>query len=150
MTDDAPSPDASPDLPPALRARFDRLLASVLRDLPPQAREALQVIPVIVEDELSETMRADLLREGVLEDLDDEILGLHTGRMITEGPAESLELPTQIHLFRGPIIDAAADTHDTDNPSDDAIAEEIRITLLHELGHHFGLDEDDLDRLGFG
>ncbi|MBY0307630.1 MAG: metallopeptidase family protein, partial [Phycisphaerales bacterium] len=71
---------------------------------------------------------------------------------------------TVIHLFREPIVEHALEFRGGtdplplnaprprwgDTPHDDGdVYEEIRITLLHEIGHHFGLDEDDLDRLGY-
>lgn len=133
-----------------LRDRFDRLVRAATLELPPEAAAAIDHIAIIIEDRPSAKLMAELVAEGVVEDEDDEILGLHTGHMITEGDPSldgHVNLPTQIHLFRVPIVDAAGGWEGAD--ADERIAEEIRITLLHELGHHFGLDEDDLDRLGF-
>ena len=64
-------------------------------------------------------------------------------------------LPEVIHLFREGIVDEAGgwdEDEDDDGPfgGEEAVRREIRITLLHEIGHHFGLDEDDLERLGYG
>lgn len=98
---------------------------------------------------------------------DDELLGLHSGIALTERSVEhSGVLPPTIHIFRegvvllagsgadgwGGWIDGRPAEQQSEEALDaeDAIFEEIRITLLHELGHHFGLDEDDLDRLGYG
>ena len=52
-------------------------------------------------------------------------------------------------LFRGPIIRLAGWRGRRDDQATAELAEQIRITLLHEIGHHFGLDEDDLARLGY-
>ncbi len=133
---------------PELRARFDAIVRELTKDLPDQARRSLHQIPVIIEDQPSPALLQELLRDGIIEDADDEILGLHTGRMLTEQEIQAPpEMPTQIHLFRTPIVDAAGGWDGTD--ADARVREEIKITLLHELGHHFGLDEDDLDQLGY-
>lgn len=150
------------------RQRFDDLLRDVIDELPPHARRALEEISIVVDDLPDKTLSSELSREGLTEtDHDDpaDIMGLHTGRALTERSAEdSGSLPTIIHLFREPIVqhalefrggvdplpDDAPEPKWGDNPTDDEeVYEEIRITLLHELGHHFGLDEDDLDRLGY-
>ncbi|MHC4429586.1 MAG: metallopeptidase family protein, partial [Planctomycetota bacterium] len=66
-----------------------------------------------------------------------------------------LEMPETIHLFREGIIDHAGGwerwTDEDGEPlgGEEAVIREIRITLLHEIGHHFGLDEDDLEALGY-
>jgi len=134
---------------PENRERFDALVRRAIDELPPQVRKALDHIPVKIEDELSRRLRRELLRDGLIEDHDDELLGLHTGRSLTEGwQNDHAQPPTQIHLFRDAISAEAGGWDAAD--ADQAVADEVRITLLHELGHHFGLDEDDLDRLGFG
>jgi predicted Zn-dependent protease with MMP-like domain len=81
-------------------------------------------------------------------DDDDDLCGLHSGIAITEKSVNSaFEMPPTIHIFREPIVRLAGGW---DQPNaDDEVYEEVRITLLHELGHHFGLDEDDLDELGY-
>jgi predicted Zn-dependent protease with MMP-like domain len=59
-----------------------------------------------------------------------------------------------VHIFREGIIDMAGGWEEGEDEhgaygGEERIREEIRITILHELGHHFGLDEDDLERLGY-
>ena len=56
-------------------------------------------------------------------------------------------MPSDIHLFRDGILDLVGGWDVPD--ARQSLEEEIRITLLHEIGHQFGLDEDDLDRLGY-
>jgi hypothetical protein len=80
--------------------------------------------------------------------------------MMTERSVEpgEVDLP-MIHIFREGIIACAGgwspwrvsspDGEILEGGGEDLVREEIRITLLHEIGHHFGLDEDDLDRLGY-
>ena len=108
------------------------------------------IFSVVILDLPTAQMIKELERDGVIEPGMDptELCGLHTGSGITErGVDDTGLLPDQIHLFREGIVDTA-DGWDQEH-ADELIYEEIRITLLHELGHHFGLDEDDLDELGY-
>jgi predicted Zn-dependent protease with MMP-like domain len=143
----------------AHRDRFDRLLEDVLEELPPRLHALLDEVPLVVLDRPTPEMVAALVKEGTLEPGADpaELCGLHTGVAITErsiedpggwGPwgAEGSG-PEQIHLFREGII-ALAGGFDPPHADDD-VYEEIRITVLHEIGHHFGLGEDDLEDLGY-
>jgi predicted Zn-dependent protease with MMP-like domain len=130
----------------ALRERFDALLADVLGQLPPGIVSLLDEVPLIVLDEPTDRILRDL---GVPpEDWDEErktLCGLHSGHSILERSVEiSGELPEQMHIFRRGTVHAAGGWGD-----EAALAEEIRVTVLHEIGHHFGLDEDDLERLGY-
>ncbi len=131
-----------------MRDRFDRILDHILDGLPEHILARLDEIPLIVEDEPDPDLLAELDMEP-----DDELFGLHSGIGLTERSIEDdMVLPDQIHLFRGPIIRHALELKDADNPKDRQKARldtQIRITLLHEIGHHYGLDEDDLDRLGY-
>lgn len=129
------------------RDRFDALLEQVIADLPEPLRRLIDEVPVVVLDQPT----PDLLVG--LEPMDDEeaelLCGLHSGIAITHRSVEnSGELPEAIHLFRRGIIDLAGGWDGPDG-GEDAVREEICVTLLHEIGHHFGLDEDDLDRLGY-
>ncbi len=131
----------------AERERFDALLEEAIEDLPAALRARLDEVPVIVLDRPT----AELLR-GIEPDPEDPegltLCGLHSGVSLTERSVErSGELPTDVHLFREGIISLAGGW---DQPeADDVVYEEIMVTLLHELGHHYGLDEDDLERLGY-
>ena len=80
-------------------------------------------------------------------DAADEICGLHTGTAITEQSVERPDLPTVINLFRRGIVSLAGGWDQAG--ADDEVYEEVRTTLLHEIGHHFGLDEGDLEELGY-
>ncbi len=141
------------------RERFDRLLEDCIAELPGKVRELIDEVPIVVLDRPTPEMVRDLIVDGTLlpEDDPDELCGLHSGVAITERSIEDpggwgpLNLdtggPEQIHLFRVGIIDLAGGWDDPN--ADDAVYEEIRITVLHEIGHHFGLDEDDLEQLGY-
>lgn len=127
------------------RALFDELVEQAVESLPRGIRDLLDEMPVIVLDLPGE----DILRSvGARPEEAIEFCGLHSGRAFTEGVHEiSAELPSEIHLFREGIVEAAGGWEQPD--SADCVYEQIMITLLHEIGHQFGLDEDDLDRLGY-
>ncbi len=134
------------------RDRFDRLLEKVIDGLPAAIRDLLEEAPVYVDDMPPESV----LREFGVDD-PAELCGLHSGVPLTErsvgDPGGGIET---ISLYRLGIIEAAGGWRrftDEDGQVQggvDRVREEIRITLLHEIGHHFGLDEADLDRLGYG
>lgn len=125
------------------RDRFDALLEEAIEQLPESVRKLLEVTPVIVED----APAAHLLKELGMDD-PTELCGLHTGIALTERSVDQGHaLPEEIRLFRSGIVNLAGGWRQRD--ADDRVYEEIWITLLHEIGHHFGLDEDDLDALGY-
>jgi predicted Zn-dependent protease with MMP-like domain len=157
--------DPAVELNAAERDRFDRLLEDAIEALPPAIRELIEHVPVVVLDSPTPVMLASLKRDGVLEQAADglDLCGLHTGVAITqrsvedpggwgglagggEADAESGG-PERIHLFRKGIIDLAGGWEQPQ--AEEEVYEEIRITLLHEIGHHFGLEEDDLEDLGY-
>ncbi len=131
------------------RERFDALFEEALEQLPDRLSALLDEIPVVLDDRPS----PELLRSMGLPD-DEPLCGLHTGVALTERSVEHSGVPTDvIQLFREGIVDTAGGwapgDDETDDDVDDAVYEEIMITLLHEIGHHFGLDEDDLESLGY-
>ncbi len=124
------------------RERFDRLLEAEINALPPQVRQWLDEVPVIVEDEPSE----ELLDEMDVAD-DDDLMGVHSGIPLTQRSVEDHpDVPDHILIFRRPIYETAGWPGAVDRR---ALRREVHVTLLHEIGHHFGLDEDDLARLGY-
>ena len=126
-------------LSPRQREMFDAILDRQVAQLPPALHELLEEVPLIVEDEPS-----DELLDEVLGEEDADLCGLHHGIALTDRSVEhSGTLPDRMMLFRGPILRLAGHSWSE-------LERQIRITLLHEIGHHFGLDEDDLDRLGYG
>lgn len=132
--------------------RFDRLLNQVLSKLPMRVRELFDEAPIIIDDRPSK----DLLEDLDLDPDDQTLCGLYTGTPLIERSVDDApRSPDSIHLFREGILEHAGGwDHHADGEGqlvggDDAIAREIRITILHELGHHFGLDENDLERMGY-
>jgi predicted Zn-dependent protease with MMP-like domain len=123
------------------RDEFDGMLEEVLDSLPDEIFDLLDDVPLVVEDEPSRELLKDMgiqARPG-----EADLCGLHSGIPLTErGFFSSGELPGQICLFRGPILRLA-------NWDPDETLKQIRITLLHELGHHFGWDEAYIHDLGY-
>jgi len=134
------------------RERFDRLLEGVLEALPPRLKALLEEAPLIVDDRPSPELAAEL----GLDTLEENLCGLHSGTPLTHRSVEhGADLPETIHVFREGVIDEAGGWErwqDEDGEwwgGEEMITGEIRITILHEIGHHFGLDEEDLERLGY-
>lgn len=141
----------------AEREQFDRLLEEILADLPDELHLLLEEVPLIVEDEPSPPMVHRLARSRGVDPrkfgraMKRQLCGLFTGIPLTERSVNhSGMLSDEIRLFRNGILIAAGFRRAGRNGvADDAIREQIRVTLLHEIGHHFGLDEDDLAALGY-
>lgn len=129
----------------AERNQFDRLLDGVMDRLPRRLRSLLEEVPVIVLDRPTPELLAELGDEE-----DDELLcGLHTGVSMTERSVDdSGVVPSDIHLFREGIVAMAGGWGG--EGGEGAVEREIRTTLLHEIGHQFGLEEGDLEDLGYG
>ena len=119
-------------------ARFDRMVQDAISALPAHFRAALEVVRVEVRDRPTSAMLASV---GL--DEDELLLGLYEGvpltvRSVLDGPRP----PDVIYLFKQDLEDACDDVA--------TLAIEVRTTLLHELGHYFGLDEEELGKLGYG
>lgn len=131
------------------RDLFDRLFERVFAGLPERLRALVeQELVVIIDDEPTDAMLDDIERDEGERPAPDGLLGLHTGVPLTEWSVEDHgREPTTIHLFRLGLITEATDEAGLHQAE---LERQIRITLLHEIGHHFGLDEDDLAELGYG
>lgn len=135
------------------RQRFDLYLQEIISSLPTALQELLEEVPLVVED----VADARLLRELDLDPATQELCGLHWGVALTERSIQqSGDLPDRLMIFRRAVVDLARDEHqqaiergDSSMSFEDHLRHQIRITLLHEMGHHFGLDEDDLAELGY-
>ena len=117
----------------AFEALVDRALAAI----PAPYSEALNEVAVIVEDEPS----LEQLQENDL-DPGDSMYGLYEGIPRTDYAADWAASPNRITLFRVPLV--------VDFPDRRELEEEVRLTVLHELAHHLGIDDDRLDELGAG
>jgi predicted Zn-dependent protease with MMP-like domain len=129
---------------PSIRSRFDEELEWVLARMPPSIHELIERVPLHVEDYPSEEV---MDRLGV-EYLDD-LCGLYTGIPLGHRSVmHSDTLPDVVTIYREGILSAAAD--DRGKIRTEQLREVIRVTILHELGHHHGLTEEDLQKLGYG
>jgi len=114
------------------QARFARLVARALDELPAEFRERMRNIEIVVEDEPSpEQIRGD-----------GELLGLYEGVPLTDRGAMEPYLPDRISIFRGPIERISA--------SPRRQADIVRDTVVHEIAHHFGISDRRLGELGLG
>jgi len=124
--------------------QFDSALGEVLGHLPAELISLFDEIPLVVENQPSEQMLTKLQI-----DRPERLRGLHTGTPLTRRSVHhSGVLPTVITIYRLGICLAAAARDGRINP--DVLKREIRKTVLHELGHYFGMTEADLRRHGYG
>ncbi|MEM7341491.1 MAG: metallopeptidase family protein [Actinomycetota bacterium] len=106
---------------------FEALVADALDSLPPELGELLDNVVVLVEDEHPT----------------EDLYGLYEGVPQGErGEYGGLELPDRITLYRLPLC--------ADSISPEELADEVLITVVHEVAHHFGIDDDRLHELGWG
>lgn len=105
---------------------FEDHVRNALDALPPHLAAALRNVAVVVEDENQE---------------EPDLYGLFDGVPLTDGGPGPGDLPARIAVYRRPLQADFADPDDLEH--------EIRVTVLHELGHYFGLDEDRLAELGY-
>jgi predicted Zn-dependent protease with MMP-like domain len=122
-------PETASDLEDAI---VDAAESTILK-LPETFRERLANVPIFVEARPNE----ELVGEG----LDPRALGLIEGPTHAEaGSGDLAELPTRITLYSANLLAESVD--------EDQLRDEVRVTVLHEVGHYFGLEEDDMERLG--
>ena len=106
--------------------RFEGHVERALASLPAELREAIQNVEISVEDEHPE---------------DPDLFGLYEGVPLTERGDWAGAIPDRIRIFRLPLVESFSDPEE--------LEEEIRITVLHEIAHYFGIDEERLDELGY-
>jgi predicted Zn-dependent protease with MMP-like domain len=106
--------------------RFEQHVERALAALPAELQQAVRNVEISVEDEHPE---------------EPDLFGLYEGVPLPERGDWAGDLPDRIRIFRVPLVESFRD------PAE--LEDEIRITVLHELAHYFGLDEDRLDELGY-
>jgi len=117
------------------RERFARFVQDALETIPRRFRDHLKNIAILVEDEPS----AELLRDMDI-DPPDTLFGLYHGTPLTSRPWDfGNALPDRITIYQGPIEDAC--------DTEDEVVATIGETLIHEVGHFFGLSEDELEEI---
>jgi predicted Zn-dependent protease with MMP-like domain len=119
----------------ARRARFRKLVERAVRGLPNTIHSQLDNVEIVVEDEPAPDQIESRVGDA------DELFGLYEGTPLSQRDGSyTMVVPDRIVVFRGPLERAFSDPNE--------IAEEVRITVLHELAHHFGFDEDRIADLG--
>ena len=110
------------------RAEFETLVDRALDAIPDEITVLVRNVVVLVEDEPPED--------------EPDLLGLYEGIALTERWGDPMmELPDRIFIFRGPLLDMC--------DTEEQLVDEVRITVVHEVAHHFGIDDDRLHDLGY-
>lgn len=127
-----------------LRNTFDAELEAVLAELPPRIHELIDEVPLVVEDYPSpEVLRRTRVRHR------SQLCGLYTGIPLTRRSINDSGIPSDvIHIYREGILSQAIRRDGSVSLA--RLRKQIRITILHEYGHHHGLTERDLRELGYG
>ncbi|MGK5553928.1 metallopeptidase family protein [Actinomadura kijaniata] len=108
------------------RDEFENLVAEALDTIPPELTALMRNVVIVVEDDAPEP----------------GLLGLYQGVPLTErGDWYAGVLPDHISIYRNETLQIC------DSPED--VVEEVRITVVHEIAHHFGIDDDRLHQLGY-
>jgi predicted Zn-dependent protease with MMP-like domain len=119
------------------REKFERLVADALASIPRRFRDAMKNLAIVVEDEPT----ADLLREMEIAP-PGTLLGLYQGTPLTERRWDyGNVLPDRILLFQGPIERESEEDNDVD------VVAAIGETLIHEVGHYFGMSEEQIEEI---
>jgi len=117
------------------RKAFEQLVAEALATIPRRFRKAMRNIAIVVEDEPSEELLDDMEIEPP-----DTLLGLYQGTPLTERTSSyGNVLPDRVLIFQGPHERAADD--------EDDLVVAIGETLIHEIGHYFGLSEEEIEEI---
>jgi predicted Zn-dependent protease with MMP-like domain len=110
------------------RADFERLVEAALDDIPDEIAGQVSNVVVLVEDDAPPA--------------DPDLLGLYEGVALTERASDHTGLPDRITIFRRPLMEMCR--------SREELVREIGVTVVHEVAHHFGIDDDRLHELGYG
>ena len=111
------------------RARFEELVTAALDDVPEELAALVDNCVVLVEDDPPAG--------------DPDLLGLYVGTPLTERDSGyTMVMPDRITIFRNPTLAMCE--------SEDEVVEEVAITVVHEIAHHFGIDDERLHELGYG
>jgi predicted Zn-dependent protease with MMP-like domain len=113
---------------PMTAQRFEELVADALDEIPAQLLDLLDNVVILVEDDPPGS--------------DPDLLGVYEGHALTDrGWDYAGVLPDRITIFRNPILDLCA--------SEDEVVDEVAVTVVHEIAHHFGIDDARLHDLGW-
>ena len=120
-----------------MRTSFEKVLRKAIDDLPGMFREALRNVAIVVEEHPPDWLLDELeIPPG------ETLYGFYHGIPLPERSVlDSGNLPDKISVYRDPLEEDFRDRGE--------LVRQIRMTLLHEIGHYFGMDEEDLARLGY-
>lgn len=108
--------------------RFDELVSDALDEIPPKLTAALQNVVVLVEGRHPE---------------EPDLLGLYEGTALTDRDSSYAgSLPDTITIYRDALLEMCE--------TEDEVVEEVTVTVVHEIAHHFGIDDERLHELGWG
>jgi predicted Zn-dependent protease with MMP-like domain len=110
------------------RAAFEALVEQALDEIPDEIAGLVHNVVVLVEDEPPPD--------------DPDLLGVYDGVSLTERAGDHTGLPDRITIFRNPLLEMCEDEAE--------LVDEVRITVVHEIAHHFGIDDTRLHELGYG
>jgi predicted Zn-dependent protease with MMP-like domain len=110
------------------RADFEALVEQALDEIPDELAAQVHNLVVLVEDEPPAE--------------DPDLLGVYDGVALTERAADHGGLPDRITIFRRPLLAMCR--------TPEQLVAEVRITVVHEIAHHFGIDDERLHDLGYG
>jgi predicted Zn-dependent protease with MMP-like domain len=110
------------------RGAFEVLVEHALDEIPDEVAGLVRNVVVLVEDDAPPD--------------DPDLLGVYDGVSLVERGTDHTGLPDRITIFRRPLLAMCAD--------EDELAREVRITVVHEIAHHFGIDDARLHQLGYG
>jgi predicted Zn-dependent protease with MMP-like domain len=117
------------------RAEFERVVSEALDALPKRFADLVQNVVIAVEEEPTDE-DLDSLDDDDDDDDGSELLGIYRGVALTERAGEPPLLPDEIAVFRGPINRVVRTRQEA--------VHEVRETVIHELGHYFGLDDEEM------
>ena len=113
------------------RSVFERLVGEALDGLPPRFAALLENVAVVVEEE-----PAPALLDEMGMDEDEELMGLYLGVPLPERGSQYQALPDRIAIYRGPVLRLCGSRRE--------VVREVRDTVIHELGHYFGLEDEEM------
>lgn len=119
------------------RREFERLVERVLQRIPPRFREAMANLAIVIDDWPDPELMTELYG-----DPEEVLYGLFEGTPLPErGVDDSGDLPAVIHLYRGPL--------EQDYSERGELEHEVEVTLVHEIAHFMGLDENAIREYGY-
>jgi len=121
------------DIPRFTRDEFERVVNEALKSLPKRFADLIKNLVITIEDEPTNDDLESIEGDA---DGDSELLGIYRGVALTERTHGMPLVPDEIAVFRGPINRVTGTRHEA--------VQEVRETVIHELGHYFGLDDDEM------